>query len=212
MKDLLKWMSLLPALALVPVGCASDGDAGDSGDADDRDRGSATSNNDDDRDADDENEAAVQAARDAWPAYTGGLKDLVDLSAYDVVTIVPFQNLTDNSQEGDAGRAFAEELEEYLNERHGHVYTTVRVADAALGRADEVVVRGQVYDMSKPHFSPWTGRSKFKFRAEFLLENGQTGELLKSAQIKVDSHHDDHEELMEEAAEGVARMLAKSKG
>ncbi|MEL7087580.1 MAG: hypothetical protein AAGL98_03930, partial [Planctomycetota bacterium] len=102
-------------------------------------------------------------------------------------------------------------VEDRLADRYDGTFATVRVADAPLGQADEVVVRGQVYDYSKSGYSYWTGRSKAKFKAEMILENGQTGALLKSAQIKEDSRSDSREELLEEGAHDLAKTLAKSK-
>lgn len=202
MKDWIKLLGLLLSLTVIVGGCSSDGGGGD-----DDDRKTQTSD-----DPDDENKGAVEAARAAWPAYTGDTDDTIDLSGYTVVTLIPFANLTDNSQDEDAGEEFVEEVEDQLVDRYDGVFTTVRVADAALGQADEVVLRGQVYDYSKSGYSYWTGRSKAKFKAEMVLENGQTGEVLKSSQIKEDSRSDSRDELLEEGAQDVAKMIAKSKG
>lgn len=202
MKDWMKLMGLLLSLAVVMAACSSDG-----GDSDDDDRQSQSS-----EESDGENKDGVEAARDAWPTYTGDADDTIDLSSYNVVTLIPFVNLTDNSQEEEAGEEFVEELEDRLADRYDGVFTTVRVADAPLGQADEVVLRGQVYDYSKSGYSYWTGRSKAKFKAEMVLENGQSGALLKSSQIKEDSRIDSREELLEEGAHDLAKMLAKSKG
>ncbi len=203
MNNWLKLMGLLLCLTATLTACSSDG-----GGDDDGDRSSEKSG-----DADDENKGAVEAARAAWPAYTeGDFDDTIDLSAYNVVTIIPFANLTDNSQDENAGEEFAEEVEEELTDRYAGVFTTVRVADAPLGQADEVVLRGQVYDYSKSGYNYWTGRSKAKFKAEMSLENGSTGEVLKSSRIKEDSYSDGRDEMLEEAAQDVAKMIGKSKG
>ena len=197
MKDWMKLMGLLLSLSVVMAACSSGG--------------GGSSDSDDDREEKDPDKAAVEAARAAWPEYTGDVDDLIDLSGYNVVTVVPFVNLTDNSRDNEAGEEFAEEVEDYLRGRYDDVFTTVRVADAPLGQPDEAVVRGQVYDYSKPHYSYWTGRTKAKFKAEMLVENGATGQLLKSARIKEDSGYESREEMLEEAAEDVAKMLARSK-
>ncbi|MEM9913945.1 MAG: hypothetical protein AAF911_03180 [Planctomycetota bacterium] len=196
MKDLTKLMGLLLCLTTTMIACSSDGGS------DDNDSG----------DKDDENKGLVEAARAAWPDYTGDYKDEIDLSAYNVVTVVPFVNLTDNSQDKEAGEEFAEVVEEELTDRYSDVFTTIRVADAPLGQADEVVLRGQVYDYSKSGYNYWTGRSKAKFKAEMALENGSTGEVLKSSRIKEDSYGESREEMLEEAAEDVAKMIGRSKG
>lgn len=200
MKDLLKLTSLL-CLTLVMAACSSDGGGSD----DDQPREKKV-------DQDDENEAGVKAARDAWPDYTGDFDEQIDLTGYTTVTIIAFTNLTDNSQEEEAGEEFAEELEDALTDRYAGTFATVRVADQPLGQADEVVVRGHVYDFSNPGYSYWTGRSKAKFKAEMLLENGATGALLKSSRIKEDSYGEGRDEMLEEAAKDLAKMLAKSKG
>ncbi|MEO0513756.1 MAG: hypothetical protein AAF086_00490 [Planctomycetota bacterium] len=199
MKDWMKLMGLLLCLTATMAACSSGG----GGSSDDGDSG----------DPDDENKGLVEAARAAWPAYTeGDYDDAIDLSTYSVVTIIPFVNLTDNSQDKEAGEEFAEEVEDALTDRYADVFTTIRVADAPLGQADEVVLRGQVYDYSKSGYSYWTGRSKAKFKAEMALENGSTGEVLKSSRIKEDSYGESREEMLEEAAQDVARMIGKSKG
>lgn len=206
MKDWTKLLGLLLSLAVVMAACSSDG--GGDGDSDDRKVREKEESKPSDGGGD---KAAVKAARDAWPAYTGSFKETIDLSAYNVVTIVPFANLTDNSRDKDAGQEFAEEVEDTLTGRYSGTFATVRVAEAPLGQADEVVLRGQVYDYSKGGYSYWTGRSKNKFKTEFVLENGQSGQVLKSSQIKEDSHSDGRSELREEAAEDVAKMIARSK-
>ncbi|MBB6430086.1 hypothetical protein [Algisphaera agarilytica] len=201
MKDLTKLMALLLCLSATLLACSSDGGGSDDG-------GSSEKSSD----PDDENKGAVEAARAAWPSYTDGdYDDTIDLSAYNVVTIVPFVNLTDNSQDEDAGEEFAEVVEEELADRYSDQFTTIRVSKDPLGQADEVVLRGQVYDYSKSGYSYWTGRSKAKFKAEMSLTNGQTGEVLKSSRIKEDSHSDSRDEMLEEAAEDVAKMIGKSK-
>lgn len=203
MKDWMKLMGLLLCLTTTMAACSSTG-----GGDDDEDRSSEKS-----EDPDDENKGAVEAARAAWPEYTeGDYDDTIDLSAYSVVTIVPFVNLTDNSQDEEAGQEFAEEVEEELTDRYGDSFATIRVADAPLGQADEVVLRGHIYDYSKSGYSYWTGRSKAKFKAEMALENGSTGEVLKSSRIKEDSYGDSRDEMLEEAAQDVAKMIGKSKG
>jgi len=199
MKNWMKTMGFLLCLSATMTACSSGG-----GSDDDDNKGG---------DKDDENKGLVEAARAAWPTYTDGdYDDAIDLSAYSVVTIIPFVNLTDNSQDEEAGEEFAEEVEETLTDRYADAFTTIRVADAPLGQADEVVLRGQIYDYSKSGYSYWTGRSKAKFKAEMALENGSTGEVLKSARIKEDSYGDSREEMLEEAAEDVAKMIGKSKG
>ncbi|MEM9882488.1 MAG: hypothetical protein AAF800_06205 [Planctomycetota bacterium] len=193
MKDTLKLTALLMSFAVVFAACSSDGgsdDDGDSGDGDD---------------------AVVKAARAAWPEYTAGYKETIDLTGYNVVTVVPLKNLTDNSQEEEAGQEFAEELVDELADRFEDAFTTVRIADAPLGQADEVVLRGQIYDYSKSRYSYWTGRTKNKFKAEILLENGMTATLLKSSQIREDSYGDSRDEMLEDAAQDTAQMLARSK-
>ncbi len=202
MRDLLKNAALLLALALMTAACSSGG----SKDVDQSDKSDKKADADGDSD-----DAKVEAARAAWPAYTGDLEDRVDLSAYNVVTLIPFTNLTDNSTEADAGEEIVDEIEDQLTDRYEDVFEQVRVADAPLGRADEVVVRGQVYDYSRPHFNYWTGRTKAKFKAEMSLENGASGELLKSSRIKEDGRYEDVESLLDEAARNTAKMLARSK-
>ncbi|MEM7627091.1 MAG: hypothetical protein AAF333_15955 [Planctomycetota bacterium] len=203
MKDWMKLMGLLLSLTVVMAACSSNGGGSDDGD----DRKTQKSD-----DQDDENKGAVEAARAAWPTYTGDYEDEIDLSGYNVVTIVPFVNLTDNSQKEDAGEEFADEVEDTLTDRYADTFATVRVAQTPLGQPDEVVLRGQVYDYSKSGYNYWTGRSKAKFKAEMALENGATGEVLKSSRIKEDSYGDSRDEMLEEAAQDVARMIAKSKG
>lgn len=212
MRNLTNRMCLWLTLSLVLTACAGDGGSGGGGSGGrggldgggDGERGGETS------DRGDENRAAVRAARDAWPATTGELTRRIDLSGYRVVTIVPFVNLTDNARDHDAGRAFAEQLQACLNQDHADAFTAVRVADGPLGRLDEAVVRGQVYDLRPPRLSPWTGWTESGFKADLLIENGRTGELLKSAPIRKTSH-DDLEALIKEAAAALARMLAASK-
>lgn len=197
MKNCIKTLGLFFCLTATMTACSSGGGASDDGGSDN----------------DDENKGAVEAARAAWPAYTDGdYDDAIDLSAYSVVTIIPFANLTDNSQDEEAGEEFAQEVEDTLNDRYTDAFTTVRLADAPLGQADEVVLRGHVYDYSKSGYSYWTGRSKAKFKAEMVLENGSTGEILKSSRIKEDSYGDSRDEMLEEAAQDVAKMIGKSKG
>lgn len=195
MKDWMKLMGLLLSLTVVMAACSSGG----GGDDDNDDEGG------------DSDKAVVEAARAAWPEYTGDLDELIDLSGYTVVTLVPFENLTDNSKDEDAGEDFIDEVEDYLNERYEDVFVTVRVADDALGQPDEAVIRGHVYDYSKAHYSYFTGRTKNKFKAEMSVTNGATGEVLKSARIKEDSRYEGRDEMIEEAAKEVAKMLARSK-
>ena len=138
-------------------------------------------------------------------------KDLVDLSTYTTITLIEFTNLTDNSTEDDAGGDFVDEVKDALKDRYADTFATVRVADAPLGQADEIVLRGQVYDFSSGSgWNPWTGRNEAKFKAEYALENGQNGELIKSARIK-ESGYSDNSSQLREAARDLAKMLAHSK-
>ncbi|MEM8738044.1 MAG: hypothetical protein AAGG38_06145 [Planctomycetota bacterium] len=153
----------------------------------------------------------VQDARAAWPEYTGDSDETIDLASYNTVTLIPFTNLTDNSEEDDAGSEFVEEIQETLEDRYEGKFTQVRVAEAPLGETDEVVVRGQVYDFSSGSgWNPWTGRNKAKFKAEFVLENGASGELLKSGRIR-ESGYGDNDEQLEDAGRDLAKMIARSK-
>lgn len=194
MRDLLKLFSVLMAIAMLSIACSSDGDS-DSSDKEDMDP----------------DEARVAAARAAWPEYTGEPDETIDLSSYTVLTLIPFENLTDNSQEDDAGEEFVQEVKEYVEDRYEGKFSDVRVADAPLGQADEVVLRGQVYDFSSgAGWNPWTGRNQAKFKAEFVLENGQSGEVLKSARLK-EAGYSDNDEMLEAAARDTAKMLGRSK-
>ena len=203
MLDWLKSLGLLVSLSAVSAlgyGCASDGSSDDGPDDDVEDREEM-----------DEDEAKVQAARDAWPEYTGDADELIDLSKYDTVTLIAFANLTDNSEEDDAGGEFVDELKDELEDEYPDAFVNVRIAEEPLGEAGEIVVRGQVYDFSSGDgWNPWTGRNKAKFKAEFAVEDGSTGEVLKSGQLK-ESGYEDNDELLEECAEDLAKTLARSK-
>ncbi|MEO1236419.1 MAG: hypothetical protein AAFX76_06475, partial [Planctomycetota bacterium] len=153
----------------------------------------------------------VADARAAWPEYTGSLTETVDLSGYSTITLVPFENLTDNSEEELAGQGFIDEVEEFLIERYDDTFTSVRVSDDPLGTTGEVVLRGQVYDYSNSKYNYFTGRTKAKFKAEMTLTDGQTGAVLKSSKISEDSRYESRDEQLEKAAEDVAKMLVRSK-
>ncbi len=184
--------TVLLCLTVVNLGCSSDGSSsGSSGDSE---------------------KSMIEARRAAWPATNGEFSDRVDLSGYTVLTLVPFENLTDNSREDDAGDELVQEIEDTIADRYEGVFATVRIADAPLGQADEIVATGFVYDFSKGGgYNYWTGRNKGKFKAMMALKNGATGEVVKSSRIN-QTGYESNDELMEEAAEKFARMLKRSLG
>ncbi len=105
---------MLLCLAVVNLGCKSDGDSPS---------GSSKSSSDPEK-------ALIESRRAAWPATNGDFSDSVDLTAYTVLTLVPFENLTDNSKDDDAGTDLVEEIEDTLKDRYEDAFTTVRIADA----------------------------------------------------------------------------------
>lgn len=195
MPPVLRLTAVLLCLAVLNLGCQSDGS------------GSSSSG----KKSSDPEKALVESRRAAWPATNGDFSDSVDLTGYTVLTLIPFDNLTDNSKDDDAGAELVEEVEETLAKRYEDAFTTVRIADAPLGQADEIVASGFVYDFSKGGgYNYWTGRNKAKFKAMMSLKNGATGAVVKSSRIN-QSGHESNDALMEEAGEKFARMLKRSR-
>ena len=194
MSSALRLTAVLLCLAVVNLGCKSGGSS------------SGTS-----KSSSDPEKALIESRRAAWPATNGDFSDSVDLTGYTVLTLVPFENLTDNSKDDDAGTDLVEEIEDTLEDRYDDAFTTVRIADTPLGQADEIVATGFVYDFSKGGgYSYWTGRTRAKFKAMMALKNGATGAVVKSSRIN-QSGHESNDALMEEAAEKFARMLKRSR-
>ena len=189
----LRLTAVLLCLASLNTGCKSDGSSSSSG-----------------KSSSDPEKAMIESRRAAWPATNGEFSDQVNLSGYTVLTLVPFENLTDNSRDDDAGTELVEEIEDTLEDRYEDAFATVRIADAPLGQADEIVATGFVYDFSKGGgYNYWTGRSKGKFKAMMALKNGATGDVVKSSRIN-QTGYESNDDLMEEAAEKFARMLKRS--
>ena len=154
----------------------------------------------------------VESRRAAWPETNGDFSDPVNLNDYRVLTLIPFDNLTDNSKDDDAGTELVREVQKTLNNRYEDAFTTVRIADAPLGEADEIVASGFVYDFSKGggfNYFSLSGRNKAKFKAMMALKNGATGQVVKSSRIN-QSGLESNDELLEEAGEKFARMLNRS--
>ena len=183
-------LTVLSALTVVNLACSSDGGS------------SSTAKQESDPE-----KARIAERRAAWPAETGDFSDPVDLTGYTTLTLVPFDNLTDNSRDDDAGRELVEEIEDTLNDRYEDAFATVRIADAPLGTEGEVVAEGFVYDFSKGGgYNYFTGRNRAKFKAMMKLTDGASGAVLKSSRIK-QSGHDSNDAMLEEAADKFARML-----
>ena len=161
-------------------------------------------------DEDDRLEMERDQARADWPDHDGPAGQVVDLSAYDSVTLVPFKNLTDDSIADNAGYAVVEEVRNQLEQLYPNAYSEVRIQEEPLGQSGELVVRGQVFDFGKGGFAPYVGRISPRFECDIALYNGQSGEVIKSAEMK-EKGEPNNMAMLREGATDIARLLGRGK-
>ena len=161
-------------------------------------------------DDDEKLERDADRARADWPEHTGPASRVVDLSKYDTITLVPFTNLTDDSLDQEAGDQFVEEVYDKLEAQYPDAFETIRIESAGMGESNEVVLEGQVYDFTKGGHAPYVGRITPRFYAEFVLKDGESGEVLKSSELK-EKGEPDNVAMMRQAAEDLVRTLGRGK-
>lgn len=145
----------------------------------------------------------------------------VDLSAYTVATVQPFQHPNRSLEHPDAGLVMANSLTRRLKGDFGQLFDEVRNGEA-LGRADELIVTGLVKEY-KPGsrlgraFGP--GITPARFKAELHLKEGASGRTVLVAPIEKlwawgggIGAGKGIEDMMEESAAAAAATIAQAKG
>ena len=147
-------------------------------------------------------------ARAAWPTHTGPAGEVVSLSTYKTLTLIPFADLVEDAKKEGAGYEFVEEVRDQLENDYRDAFTDIRISEEPLGQPDEVVVRGQVYDYSFGGYAPFVGRINPRFETDFSFSDGATGNLLKSGELEEKGEPSNREQLRK-AAQDMARLLGR---
>ncbi len=188
--------ALMACLVLGVGGCSVFGGGGD-GD-----------NNVEEMDEDEIEDMNRDQARAAWPKHTGPAGQVVSVAKYNSVTLIPFADLVEDAEKEGAGYEFVEEVRDRLEDDYSGAFNEIRIETEPLGLADELVVRGQVYDFSYGGVAPFVGRISPRFETDFSFNDGATGEVLKSGELEEKGEPSNHE-MLRKAAQDMARLLGR---
>ena len=197
-----RWITLLACLGLATTGCSVFGGGSDGGSDEDEVE---------EMDEDDVEDMKRDEARAAWPDHTGPAGQVVPLSKYSYVTLIPFTDLVEDARKEGAGYEFVEEVRDQVENNYRDAFEDIRIAEQPQGEASELVVRGQVYDYSFGGFAPFVGRISPRFETDFAFYDGATGELLKSGELEEKGEPSNREQLRA-AAQDMARLLGRGAG
>lgn len=145
----------------------------------------------------------------------------IDLTRYQIVTVLPFDSALDSEIDRSVGVKFASDIETRLENDFGPLFQEVRMDDP-LGQNDELIVTGTITTYkpgNKFARGMLIGLGAAKFKADLNLKDSVDGRVLLSAPISklwawggLLGATKGIEDMMNESAAAVANTVARSKG